>query len=309
VRRLLYWTAMVLAATAVVAGAAYSYVGYRATSGPDGAVEGYFAALARGDASAALGFGEVPAGPTGLLTDEVLAEQQQLAPLSEISILDVTEHGDTADVHYGYVLGFATGAQPVSGTMRVVKGGSGWRLARTAVPTTIAMDQAVDRFTFADTTVPDGRTLLFPGAVPVRFDTPFLQVDPSTAAVGFGGPATTDVRVEPTPAARAALTRQLTANLTRCVTAARPDPQCPLPSPRTVPGSLHGRIAPSSFTFRVSSTAAGPITVSGTAICLGRYRTLSYDNVVRTVSGRVPLPADAMAYPVAPLTLHFTDGT
>jgi hypothetical protein len=299
---------MVLATTVVVAGAAYSYVQYRKTSGPDGAVEGYFAALARGDASAALAFGDVPAGPTALLTDEVLAEQQRIAALREVSILDVAEHGDVADVHYGYVLAFARAPQPVTGTMRVVRGGSGWRLARTAVPTTISMDQAADRFTFAGTTVPDGRTLLFPGAVPVRFDNPYLQLDPATSSVGFAGPARVDVRVEPTPAARAALTRQLTSRLTTCVSAARPDPQCPLPTPRTVPGSLHGRIASPSYTFRVSSAAAGAITVTGTAIFVGRYRSLTYDNVARSVRARVPLPVDAMAYPVAPLMPHFTAG-
>ena len=62
-RRALYWSAVVLAVAVLAGGAVFAYLGYRSTAGPDGTVRGYFAALARADAPAALGFGRLPAGP------------------------------------------------------------------------------------------------------------------------------------------------------------------------------------------------------------------------------------------------------
>src|SRR4051812_31040755 len=103
-RRALYWIAVLVALAGLVGGAAYAYVAYRATSGPDGAVKGYFAALARSDAPAALAFGDVPAGPHELLTSAVLAEQQRIAPLHHVQILDVSRSGGAASVRYSYQL-------------------------------------------------------------------------------------------------------------------------------------------------------------------------------------------------------------
>ena len=46
----LYWSAVLLALAALVGGSAFAYRAYEQTSGPDGAVKGYFAALSRSDA-------------------------------------------------------------------------------------------------------------------------------------------------------------------------------------------------------------------------------------------------------------------
>ena len=303
-RRAVFWTTVVLAAAALFAGSLYAYVAYRETSGPDGTVRGYFAALERGDASAALGFGDLPRGPTDLLTDEVLAEQQAIAPMHDARVVAVAEHGDRADVQFSYRLRFADGDQQYGGTLRVLEGDDGWRLASTAVVTRIALDQAVDRLDFAGTTVPDGRVLMFPGALPIRFDTRYLRLDPSTRSVQFAGTRRTDVRVQPTTSARRLLAAQLRSRLRSCVRTAAV--VCPLPSPSTIPGSLRGRITGIKCTYQITSEAAGSISISGSAFFVGRYRTLSYDNVASTRHGRLALPITAQAYAVRPLRVYFS---
>lgn len=303
-RRAGYWSAVVLAVAALFGGSLYAYVAYRETSGPDGTVRGYFAALERGDASAALGFGDVPAGPTGFLTDEVLAEQESIAPMHDAQIVGVAESGDTAKVDFSYRLQFATGDRRIDGALNVVRRDSGWRLVSAVVSTRIHIQQAVDRLNFAGTTAPDGRVLMFPGALPIRFDTHLLRVDPTTDAVGFGT-RNLDVRIEPTSGARRTMAARLRRSLHGCATGSTA--ACPLPSPSTVPGSLLGRIAAVRCSYHVTSEASGAISISGSAFFVGRYRTLTYDNVLQTHRGRLALPIQAIAYPVAPLAIQFSD--
>jgi hypothetical protein len=311
-RRVFFWTAVLIALAALLGGSLYAYVGYRETSGPDGAVKGYFAALARSDAPAALGFGDLPSGPRDLLTSEVLAEQQKIAPLHDVHITDVARAGSEATVRFSYQLRFARGNQQVTGSLRVEDHDSGWRLAQTAVATTVRLDQATDRLTFAGSSVPEGQTLLFPGALPVRFDTSYLMLDPDTSDVQFGGGSTIAVSVEPTAAARAQLTTDIGQQVAACAAGARPTAVCPLPSSRYVPGSLRGRVigdVARKLTFGVSSDAAGTITTTGTVLFNGRYRRLAYDNVAQSRRGRLRLPITASSYAVAPLSVRFASRT
>jgi hypothetical protein len=309
VRRACYWAAVLLALGALVAGGLYAYVSYSATSGPDGTVRGYFAALERNDAASALGFGDVPIGPTALLTDQVLAEQHAVAPMHDATVDGVVESGDTARVSFSYLLHFPDGDQQYRGVVRLVRRSGGWRLAATAVAVRLTIPQADDRFTFAGTSAPQGLVLMFPGALPVRFDTSYLQLDPSTRSVQFAGAQRIDVRIEPTLAGRRLLAARVSAQLRDCVRSARPAAGCPVPSPRTVPGSMHGRLTGIQCTYRVTSEASGVVSITGNAFFVGRYRSLTYDNIVISHSGRLALPVTALAYPVAPVTVRFTGGT
>jgi hypothetical protein len=309
VRRAIFWTAFVLAAAAVFVGSLYAYIAYRETSGPDGAVRGYFAALERGDAAAALGFGDLPAGPSDLLTDQVLAQQLAVAPLRDATVESVHESGDRADVGYRYVLHFPTGDKHYSGSLQLVDRGDGWRLSAAAVALRIHLTQAVDRMNFAGTTAPDGRVLMFPGALPIRFDTPYLRVDPATRSVQFAGSGDLDVRIEPTRAADRLLATRLRTRLRTCVRPGSSSVACPQPSPRTIPGSLRGRLLSVKCSYQVSSEASGSISITGNAFFRGSYRTLTYDNVAVTHRGRLTLPVDAISYPVEPLAVAFSDVT
>lgn len=307
-RRWFFWTAVLVAFAALGGGGLYAYAGYRATSGPDGAVKAYFAALARSDAPAALGFGDVPSGAHDLLTSSVLVEQQQIAPLHDVRITDVARAGSQASVGFSYQLGFARGNREVTGHVRVAHRGSNWRLAQTAVATSVDLAQASDRLSFAGSSVPEGATVLFPGALPIRFDTPYLMLDPATSDVQFGAGSRLRVMIQPTAAARTRLVSELGTTLQACVSGAPASADCPLPSPRYVPGSLHGRIVRAvtdDLTLEVSADAAGTISATGSVAFTGRYRLLTYQNVVQSRTGPLSLPISATAYAVAPLTIRF----
>jgi hypothetical protein len=72
---------------------------------------------------------------------------------------------------------------------------------------------------------------------------------------------------------------------------------------------LHGRLSAVRCIYQVTSEASGAISISGNAFFVGRYRTLSYDNVAETHHGRLALPVQAVVYPVAPLAVQFSDST
>jgi subtilisin family serine protease len=306
-RRMLFWTAVLVSLAALAGGGLYAYAGYRSTPSPQDVVSGYFAALARADAPAALGYGTVPDGPHDLLTGAVLAQQQHIAPIRDVRVVAVQRAGSRASVSVTYRLGFARGGQADSGTVDLTHGRDGWRLAQVAVPTRLRLTQAVDRVTVAGSAVPSGPVLLFPGALPVRFDTPYLSLTATSSAVRFGAPATTVLHVEPSSAARAAFAARLGAAVRACVSGPRPSADCPLPSPRYVPGSLHGRIVGSvmrQVRLTVTPADAGMITATGTVQFEGSYQRLAYDNVAQTHRGTLSLPITASAYAVAPLALR-----
>lgn len=305
-RRALYRTAVALSIVALVTGGTVAYLGYTADRGPADVVRGYLAALADADAPAALGYGRLPDGLHEYLTSAVLAEQQRVAPLRDIGIGDVTGAGSHASVGYRYRLAFAAGTTTVRGRMSLYRDGSAWRLDAVAVPVTVHLDSAADRITFAETGVPDGRILLFPGALPLRLDTGYLNFAPARPSAALGAGRTIMIRVRPSSAAQRALTSAVRQRLSRCVDRPAPRLACPLPSPRYVPGSLHGHtVGPLRLRFAVTPDPAGMIRVDGEVRVRGSYQRLGYDNVARVYHGRLTLPVHASAYAVRPLRLEF----
>jgi hypothetical protein len=303
----LFRLALAVATGALVAGVAIAVQSYLSTSGADGAVRGYFAALQRGDASAALAYGNVPAGPHDLLTSTVLAEQQRLAPLQNVDVISVAEHGNAASATVHYTLGFESGPRRFADTVTLHRSGGAWRLDRVAVPTRLVLDAAGQRATILGTAIPDTGTLLFPGAVPVRFDTDYLQFAPGTGRVGFTSPANTVLDVQLSPQGHTALAAALTDALHACLSGGgHPDPLCPLPSDRFVPGSLSGSVDAVAGHMRVQvSGPTGLLVVTGTVPFTGRYQQLDFDNLARAYSGTLQLPLSSQAYATRPLVPHW----
>jgi hypothetical protein len=302
----LYWAAVLLSLVLVVAGAIVAYLGYTATSGPDGAVQGYFAALQRGDASSALAFGDVPPGPHTLLTGTVLEAQQQIAPIKHVQVGSVQHVGSgraTVTVHYD--IDFPDGAQRITDEVPVIRHGSTWDLAHTAIPTQIELTHALGRATIVGAGIPAGRTLLFPGAVPITFDTPYLQL--GAGAVTFGTGRHVDVTVQVSAAGRSAVAKALNTALDKCVSSGGKG-YCPLPSDRYVPGSLQGRLlddVAERMSLAVDPASAGVIDVAGTVSFRGRYSKLDFDNVPSTRYGTIALPLSATVYAVAPVGVQW----
>jgi hypothetical protein len=302
----LFWSAVLVAVLAIVGGALVAYVGFQDAAGPDGPVTGYFAALARSDAPAALGYGELPAGQRTLLTSSVLRQQQRVAAIRDVEVLAVDRDGDSARVSVRYVLGFRSGAMHVLDTVPVRKSGDSWRLTAVAVPVRLHL-AAAQRASLAGGAVPTRTTLLFPGALPLRFDSGYLQLASGSRYLGFNSPTNTTLQVQVSPAGRQAVQAALSSALDSCFAGSgNPASTCPLPSARYVPGSLKGTVGNVStdrLSVRVGKGPAGMLSVSGTATFTGSYERLAYDNVPKSGSGSITLPLHASAYAVAPLRL------
>lgn len=306
-RRRLYWVAVVCAAALLAGGVVVGIRGYAKTAGADGVVRGYFAALARSDAADALAFGDIPAGPHTLLTATVLAEQQRIAPIRDVSVGPVRRSGDTAGVAVRYVLAFPTRPVAVSGTVGLHLADHGWRLDRVAVATELDPGTARQRESIVGAGIPLGRTLMFPGALPVRLDTRYLQLDPDQDSVGLAPVAQTTIDVEISPAGRRAATAVVRADLHRCL-AGPADPTCPLPSERFVPGSVRGTLSGDlhAISVELASDPVGTLRVRGRATVTGSYERLDFRNRRIAGRGRVELAVDAVGYAVSPLRLRWT---
>ena len=287
----------------------YAYDGYRNGSGADGAVRGYLHALADGDAPAALSYGTIPSGGQSFLTSEVLAQQLKLAPIHGITIGTDVAVGDATKVSFSYDLAFSRGSQHVSDTVLVRKVGDRWRLARVAVPVVISVLAAQDRSTLAGAAIPTTPTLLFPGAVPVVFDSPYLRLALASDQVFLSHNSDLVLTVELAPTARTAVLAKLTTMLAECghggtgTALAR----CPVPSPEFVPGSMSGTLAvqSSSLAMEIDSSAIGTISITGNATFNGAYKQLDFNDVAHARRGKLSVPFEAEAFAVAPLAVSF----
>lgn len=305
----LFWSAVLVALALLVGGAVVAYQGYAATSGPDGAVRGYFAALQRGDAPAALAFGTVPSGPRTLLSRTVLREQLDDAALRDIDVTAVQRDGDTARVSVNYVLAFSDLSQTIHDSVVVRRHGGSWRLANSAVSVQVELAQASDRATLAGRTIPAEPVLMFPGALPIRFDTSYLQLDQGSRVLQLNGGGQTDLAVVVTKAGQDAVAAALTRELPACLAGApTAKPSCPRPGPRAVPDSLRGTMTgPVRPSISVANGSAGMIDVSAQITVRGSYQVLNFNNIAITKTGTVALPVRATAYATSPIQLAWTD--
>lgn len=310
---------MVLAAVLFVGGGLFALRAYSRTSGPAGAVKGYFAALQRGDAPAALGFGLLPPGPRTLLTTNVLRAQQQEAPITDVRVGTVNSAGGRATVSVSYSLGFSSGIRVVDDRVIVVHQGRNWRLAQAAVATRLVLQQAASRATILDAAVPTGTVLMFPGAVPIIFNTSLLQLAVSTSSVLLDGGGQTKLVVQVSSSGQSAVLAAVTSALQACLAppaGARPALTCPLPSDRYVPGSLRGQFPQSDIaklTLGVSDQSSGVIEIDAASVTVtdASYTILDANNQPKTGAGTVSLPITATIYPTypsSPLVVHWSGG-
>ncbi|MEP7178242.1 MAG: hypothetical protein ABI775_04080 [Pseudonocardiales bacterium] len=313
-RRGLFWSAVALALVALVGGSVVAYATYAATAGPDGAVKGYFAALARADAPAALGFGDLPQGPTQLLTSTVLHAQREVAPIRHLTIVSTEHSGDTATVRVRYALDYADGARQVSEAVPVVRQHGSWRLARTAATTQLRLQQAGDRAMLLGGRVPDGELLIFPGAVPITFDSPYLALRAATSSVPLTAGPQTALTVVLTTAGHAAVAAALENALRACLGGSTSaDPRCPLPTNRAVPGTLSATVNAADLhraeVIRLAQSSSGVVAITATIKLAGRYTALDFENQPVVKTGTVSLTLTATTHATTPITIDWADRT
>jgi hypothetical protein len=301
-----------LAMTAVLAGSAVAYLNYRSGRGPADAARRYFAALARGDAPAALANAVPPAGGHALLTSAVLAEQLRLAPIRDVRVGVAAGRADRKTVPVHYLLAFPDQSQRVSARVDVRRTGGRWRVADPTATVTLAFAAARDRALVAGRRPSNRAITVFPGALPVRFDTPYLQLFVNSRAVAPGGHGRLAVSVQLTAAGRTAVLRGLVPMLRRCAAGRASAPTCPLPSSRYVPFTLRGRLIDDparTLQLGIESGAPGTISIGGSIEFRGSFQLLSFDNIASRHTGELTIPVFARAFPVAPLRIRFEDVT
>ncbi|HET6876668.1 MAG TPA: hypothetical protein VFH38_04000 [Jatrophihabitans sp.] len=299
----------VLAVLLLGAGICLAVLGHAAGSGPEGVVRGYYAALERADAPAALGYGTVPKGPRALLTSAVLAEQQRIAPMSGFEVRQTWRSGARAAVRVAYTLGFAGGAHRVGDTVRLRQRDGVWRLTRVAVRTQLSLTAAGQRAAILGARVPRGYVLLFPGAVPIRFDTPYLTLAPGAGSVAFHSPPSTPIRPVVSWRGRSAARDAVRGALQRCWHRPSAGTGCPQPAGRFVPGTLRGTLLEAPrLEIRLDASAVGVLDVTGRVRARLHYRKLTFRNREVPGVGTFAVPLHARGYAVAPLTLSWMRG-
>lgn len=305
--RIMFVALVAVAVGALVGGLLVAFQGYRETSGPAGAVRGYFAALRRGDAPAALGFGTLPAGPHTLLTSKVLHEQRSLGPIEDVKVRRTDRSGDRATVSVDYTIAFPDKPDRISDRVEVRKQGSSWRLTETAVLTRLDVVGAAQRATIAGAPLPSGDVLVFPGAAPIRLDTPYLAIDSPTAEITFAAQPTTSLSAV-VSARGERETKALALAALRACLAPNSDPRCPLPDARAVPATLRGALpanAADELTLSLGSDTVGRIEVRGDLPITGSYTVLDFDNVASVKRGPVTWTVRGTVVAVAPLTFSW----
>lgn len=278
-----FWFTLLLATVATLAGASIAVGAYQGAGDPGTVVQAYFAALNSGDAAGALGYGDVPPAQRDLLTSAMLAAQNAVAPIENLTVAGVRRNGDSATVDISYTLAFASGKTTVLDAVPVFRQGHYWRLARSAVPLTVDAGDGSTLASFAGSEIPTGDYAMFPGAVPVTYDTPNLELDSASRIVRFSGSGSLQVNAQVSAVGRKLITPVVRAALAACLAGKEEQqPLCPLPDPdQAVPGSLRGIASGKTsgpIQFLVES-ASGRIDITEEAAVKATYQQLDENNL------------------------------
>ena len=303
--RLLFWAMLVAALAVAGGGGTYAVTTYQALIAPERVVLDYLAAVAAGDAAGALAYGDLPAGEHGMLTAEVLAAQRDIAPISGITAQVDVPAGDVAVARVSYELGFAGSPLTIEDEIGLTRDGRTWRLTAVAVPVTMRVLNASGRATVAGADVPGGKQLVFPGALPLAFDTDNLALDEASRVVRFAQADTLNETAELSAAGESAVRAAFGAAVEACLTGAAPEPTlCPLPSdPRAVPGTLRGTtVGPASAAVVVATQPGndGLVRIEGELTITGEYRQLDFNNQQVTKTGKFSMNILAACFAPAP---------
>lgn len=302
-----FWLAILVCLLVCAAATLYAVVDYLSSSGPAGAVRDYFAALQHGDAAQALAFGAVPPGPHGYLSAQVLRDQLSVAGISGVDTVVSQRQGDRASVRVNYLLHFASGPEQIQDSVEVLHVHGRWQLERSAVSTVVSLGQAGNRASLAGGALPGRQVVLFPGALPLSFDTSTLEVDPASRVVRLSGANLSNLPVRVSASGRQLVNAAVDAAIRGCLDHIPPDGLCPVPGDpasrlRAVPGSLRGTLVPGSLSSQtsVAGGADGQLHIAGSFQVDGSYQSLDFNNQATEKSGPVTVDFGAHCYATSP---------
>lgn len=303
-----------LAVVAMLGGAAVAVLTAIRVASPTEVVQQYFAALRAGDAPAALSYGDTPPGDHSFLTSAALGVQNRLAAVGSVRVDPATVSGRTARVPVTYTL--TPAAAPTRPSIQTTdvglhRRGRGWSLDRTAAVVRVLPVGAGHRATLAGVAVPARPVALFPGIVPVRYDTTLIEQQLNSGYVTLTSSAPVKVGAQLSESGRsvveAAVRRAFTTCLARPTAAtSRSCPLTPTTATRSVPGSLRGSLRRSTFDVAPAlRDTDGLVRTSGSFSVDGHYQTLDFDNLVSTDTGTVEVNFVATVYATTPGTVRW----
>jgi hypothetical protein len=293
----------------LAAGVTTAVVTYLRVAGPAQVVSSYFTAVRSGDAPKALGYAREVTGDRRFLTSDVLRVQQRIASIGEVSTTSSTRTGTTASVSVSYPIGTAVGARTVREVVGLHLVDRRWLLDSPAASVRIDVGNGRNRATLAGTALPTDPAWLFPGGIPIVYDTPLLQQGTSSNRIQLSSTGTLRVIPELTEDGRNRLIEDLKTAMTGCLEQAAAAPAtCPLApgSGRVVPGSLRGSLTELTFSTNptlISGDADGLLQLDGSATVHGSWTTLDFNNLPVTTSGDATVPFSAHAFVSAPTAI------
>jgi hypothetical protein len=303
-RRGLYWVGVLVAVAAVVGGGVIVFTAWSNESAPETAAVSYFRALARGDAPAALGLGDVPNGVHSYLTSDVLQLSLKVARIENVHVLSVDRVGGTARVTVQYQLNSPEQSKSITDAVVTAKRGRSWRLTRTAVPVQVRVEAGQSRMSIGGTPLPSRKVLFFPGALPISLDTPNLELDPVVVHLSGGSPPP-PLQPKVSAAGKQAVAQGVAAAVTKCLDGNR-DMSCPTAHDpiNVVPGSVRGTVdvahVGNDLNIEMAAGPDGLIQITGGVDVKGSFEKLDFDNQPVRKNGNVRLGINASCYATTP---------
>jgi hypothetical protein len=252
--------------------------------------------LARGDAPAALGLGDVPNGVHSYLTSDVLQLSLKVARIENVHVLSVDRVGGTARVTVQYQLNSPEQSKSITDAVVTAKRGRSWRLTRTAVPVQVRVEAGQSRMSIGGTPLPSRKVLFFPGALPISLDTPNLELDPVVVHLSGGSPPP-PLQPKVSAAGKQAVAQGVAAAVTKCLDGNR-DMSCPTAHDpiNVVPGSVRGN----DLNIEMAAGPDGLIQITGGVDVKGSFEKLDFDNQPVRKNGNVRLGINASCYATTP---------
>ncbi|MFX4273904.1 hypothetical protein ACQBAR_01900 [Propionibacteriaceae bacterium Y1685] len=170
---------------------------------PEKAVMDYLSAIRDGDAQRAISLAKTTPKDARLLTDEVLAKNKEVAPISDV------RHISTR--HNKVTVSYTMGETPITETYMVDRVGLGWKVYDAAASFSSGKDRSKINFTMNGFAVSDNIPDLFPGLYTLEQDNPLLtfpedqvlvtagltvNIDPSTFTLSHNEAGVTAMRTE-----------------------------------------------------------------------------------------------------------------
>ena len=142
----------------------------------------YLDALSRGDAAAALALGAIQPPNTDLLNDDVLRQQLDALPISDVEVLGETDEPGASDDRTSVRVAAKLGGKRTEGAIRMVRSDGGWKLDSGFVEVSIvaSVPTSTDKtlVAFGKSVGDSDKFYVFPGALEISSSSPFIDVNP-----------------------------------------------------------------------------------------------------------------------------------